>query len=53
MKITGKLLNESDLGARLIDLPNIQLFVVIDAFVHLIGLESFRRAAIHNFGDFR
>lgn len=48
----GKLINESNLGARLVDLPNIQLFVVVNAFVHLIGFEAFGRATVHNFRDF-
>ena len=47
-----ELSNECDLGASLVDLPHVQLFVIIDAFVHLIGFESFRCATIHNFGDF-
>lgn len=40
------------MGASLVDLPNIQLFIVIDTFVHLIWFVSFRCAPIHNFGDF-
>lgn len=45
-------LNESNLSARLIDLPNVQLFIVIDAFVNLVWFEAFRCTTIHNFGDF-
>lgn len=50
--VTMEKLNESNLCAGLIDLPNIQLFIVIYAFVNLIWFEAFRCTTIHNLGDF-
>lgn len=45
-------LHECDLRASHVDLPDIELLVIIDAFVHLVGFESFGCAAVHDVGDF-
>lgn len=46
-----ELLHEGDLGASHVDLPDIELLVVVDAFVHLVGFEALRCAAIHDVGN--
>lgn len=45
--------HQCDVCACLIDLPNVQSFVFVNAFVHLVGLETFGRTAIHNFRNSR
>lgn len=45
--------DQCDVCACLIDLPNVQSFVFVNGFVHLVWLESFGRAAIHNFRNSR
>lgn len=46
------LCDECDSGACLVHLPHIQLFIVFNAFVNLVGLEAFGGATIHDIGDF-
>lgn len=48
-----KLFNECNMSARLVDLPNIQLFVIVNTFVDFIGFMALGGASVHNFRDFR
>lgn len=45
--------DKCDVCACLIDLPHIQSFVFVNALVHLVWLETFCRAAIHDFRNSR
>lgn len=44
-------LHECYFGAAHVDLPDVQLLVVVDAFVHLVRFEALRRAAVHDVSD--
>jgi len=44
-------LHKSDLCATHVDLPDIELLVVVDAFVHLVGFKALGGAAIHDVAD--
>lgn len=47
-----ELTDECNLGSRLVHLPHIERFIVVDALVDLVWFEALRGATIHDIGHF-